>query len=261
MLVKVIASIATVLLPVYSFAWGLLGHRIIGEIAESYLTAKAKMEVHKLLGTESVAIAGNWADFVRSDSTYRYLDPWHYVNFPQGLNYDAFKQTLKKDTATDAYTKINFLVAELKKKNLAKEKQRMYLRLLIHLVGDIHEPLHVSPEGTRGGNEIKVQWFGSQTNLHTIWDSNLIDDQKLSYTEYTSYINHTTFNERKRLQADPLSKWLFESYTIAQQLHDEIIEDNPRLGYRYNYDHLQTLNQQLLKGGVRLAGLLNQIFK
>jgi hypothetical protein len=258
---KIIICISFFFFPIYSFGWGLLGHRVVGEIAESYLTPKAKIEIQKILDTESIAMASNWADFIKSDSTYKYLDPWHYINFEKGLNYAQFKEVLKRDTAVDAYTKLNFLIAELKKKSLPKPKKQMYLRLLIHIVGDVHQPLHVSPVGSTGGNDIKVQWFNNPSNLHRVWDSDLIDDQKLSYTEYTNYINHITLTARKQLQADPISKWLFESYTIAQELHDEIKENNPRLGYRYNFDHIHTLNVQLLKGGVRLAGLLNQLFK
>jgi hypothetical protein len=243
-----------------AMCWGQLGHRIVGEIAESYLTPKAKAEVKKILGDESMAMASNWADFVKSDTAYKYLSAWHYIDFPKGLTYDQMKEELKKDTAKDAYTAINFLSKELKKKNLAQGKKKMYLRLLIHIVGDVHQPLHVSPEGTSGGNDVKVQWFGSNSNLHRVWDEQLIDDQKLSYTEFADAINHSTAAERKKWQGQPLSEWLYESYTIAQDLHNEIKDNNQKLSYRYGYDHLQTLNQQLLKGGVRLAGLLNEIF-
>ena len=88
----------------------------------------------------------------------------------------------------------------------------------------------------------------------------MIDDQQLSYTEYARHINHSSKWYRKQLQADPLSLWLYESYTIAQKLHDEIEFENPRLSYRYMYDHIHTVETQLLKGGIRLAGLLNEIF-
>jgi len=257
---KILIIISLFLWPFHSFGWGLLGHRIVGEIAQSNLTAKARLQIQKILGTESIAMASNWADFIKSDSSYRYLETWHYINFPKGLNYDEFKIELKKDTATDIYTKLIFLTAQLKKKGLSKEKKQMYLRLLIHFVGDAHQPLHVSPIGTTGGNDIKVQWFNNPSNLHRVWDSDLIDRQQLSYTEYTHYINHITPSARKQLQADPISKWLYESYKIAEELQDEIKENNPRLGYRYDYDHISRLNQQLLKGGVRLAGLLNKLF-
>ena len=252
-------------IPLQSMAWGMLGHRIVGEIAESYLTAKARAEIQKILGTESLAITSNWPDFIKSDSNFRYLNTWHYINFKKGLTNqqlnDELKNLSKKDSVGDAYTAITFLVKELKKKNLAKEKKIMYLRLLVHIVGDIHQPLHVSPEGSTGGNDIKLTWFGAASNLHRVWDENLIEFQQLSYTEYVKAINHTTASERKALQQQPLSQWLYDSYRIAQQLQDEITEQNPKLSFRYNYDHVKTLDQQLVKGGVHLAGLLNDIFK
>lgn len=247
-------------IPVRSLGWGMLGHRIVGEIADKYLTAKTRAEIRKILGNESIAMASNWADFIKSDSTFRYLNAWHYADFEKGLSYEQIKEALKKDTAVDAWTRLNFLISELKKKNLPLEKKKTYLRLLIHIVGDIHQPLHVSPEGTSGGNDIKVNWFSEATNLHSIWDTRLIEFQQLSYTEYVAAINHSTLAQRKALQKQPLSKWFFDSYSIAQRLHDEIREPNPRLGYRYNFDHIATIDQQLLAGGIHLAGLLNQIF-
>jgi len=247
-------------LPNISFAWGLLGHRVVGQIAEAHLNSKAKREIKKILGNESIAMAANWADFIKSDSSYKYLDRWHYVNFEKGLTYEQFEDALKKDTTQNAYTKLNFLISELKKKDLDADKKKLYLKLLIHIVGDIHQPLHVSPIGTAGGNDIKVQWFGKSSNLHRVWDSDLIDMQQLSYTEYADHLDHTTKAQRKSLQSTSINMWFFESYSIAQKLHEEIRETNPKLGYRYNYDHINTLNDQLLKGGVRLAGLLNEIF-
>ncbi len=247
-------------LPISSMAWGMLGHRIVGGIAEKYITAKTRLEIKKILGNESIAMSSNWADFIKSDSTFKYLDPWHYINFEKGLSYDQVKEVLKNDTAVDAYTRITFLVKELKKKNLAKDKKTMYLRLLIHIVGDIHQPLHVSPVGSTGGNDIKVNWFSTASNLHRVWDSHLVEQQQLSFTEYIDAINFSTLQERKNLQKDPLSKWLFESYEIAQQLHNEITTTNPRLGYEYNFKHLETVNTRLEKGGIRLAGLLNEIY-
>ncbi|HTM93990.1 MAG TPA: S1/P1 nuclease [Flavisolibacter sp.] len=248
--------------PVKAMCWGQLGHRIVAEIADSYLTAKTKTEIKKILGNESIAMASNWGDFIKSDSTYKYLDTWHYINFEKNLTYNQLKEVLKKDTGKvdDAYSAIVFLTKELKKKSLSLEKKRMYLKLLIHFVGDIHQPLHVSPVGSTGGNDIKVQWFGQSSNLHRVWDSELIEGQQLSYTEYAAYLNHTTAAQRKKWQAEPISKWLYDSYVLAQDLHNEITETNPKLGYRYNYDHIKTLEQQMLKGGVHLAGLLNEIF-
>ena len=95
------------------YYWGVNGHRIVGEIANSYLKRKAKNNICKILGTESIAITSNWADFIKSDTTMKYLDPWHYINVKSGMNYADFSAYLKTDTITDAYTKINSLTKKL----------------------------------------------------------------------------------------------------------------------------------------------------
>jgi hypothetical protein len=247
-------------LPIQSMAWGMLGHRIVGGIAESYLTAKTRLAIRNILGHESIAMASNWADFIKSDTSYRYISPWHYVNFEKNLSYAQMQDYLKKDTATDAYTKLNFLVKELQKKNLQKYKKVMYLKLLIHIAEDMSQPLHVSPVGTTGGNDIKLNWFNTPSNLHRVWDEHLIEYQQLSYTEYIKAINFPTATQLNTWKKQPLVEWLYDSYSQAQKIQAEISGTNPRLSYEYNYNHVQQLNEQLLKGGIRLAGLLNRIF-
>ncbi|HUS02839.1 MAG TPA: S1/P1 nuclease [Chitinophagaceae bacterium] len=246
-------------LPSQTNAWGVLGHRIVGQIAESYLTPTAKKEIQKILGTGSIAMSANWADFIRSDSTMNYISPWHYVDVKGGLSYTEFQSYFKNDTIVDAYTQLNFLIKELKNKNLAKDKKVMYLKLLIHIVGDIHQPLHVGHPEDKGGNDIKVTWFGAATNLHSVWDSRLIDFQQLSYTEYTDAINHISTAQRAMLQKQRLLDWLYQTYQVVEKVYSDIKPDD-KLGYLYNYKFIDILDQQLLIGGVHLAGLLNEIF-
>jgi hypothetical protein len=151
-------------------------------------------------------------------------------------------------------------VAQLKNKDLPQENKLMYLRLLIHIVGDIHQPLHVGRPDDLGGNKIKVLWFNDPANLHQVWDDRLIELQKLSYTEYSAAINHTTKTERKAWQAQPLQDWFWQSYQLAERIYGDIKQPDQKLDYKYNFNYLGILNQQLLKGGVHLAGLLNEIF-
>jgi hypothetical protein len=250
-----------VYLPFSSMAWGLLGHRIVGQIADTYLTKHAKQEIFKILGTESIAMASNWADFIKSDPALSYISPWHYMNINGGMNADQFKSFLDADTTVDAYTKINFMVSELKKQDLEQDKKVMYLKLLIHIVGDVHQPLHVGRPEDQGGNKIRVMWFGTSYNLHSIWDGQLIKFQELSYTEYADAINHTTETQVADWQQQPLAVWLWDSYQLAEKIYADIKQPEQKLDYKYNYDYLDALNLQLLKGGVHLAGLLNEIFK
>jgi hypothetical protein len=256
---KLLLAIAVIYMPVQSMAWGTQGHRIAGQIAGTYLTPKARAAIKAILGDESIALASNWADFIKSDPDYAYLSPWHYIDFDKAYTYPEMVDYLNHDTNVDAYTKLNFLIAELKKKDLSKENKLMYLRMLIHIVEDVHQPMHVAHADDRGGNDFKVNWFNTPTNLHSVWDSQLIDFQQLSYTEYAAALNHTTAAERAKWQKAPISEWLFESNQIAEKLYTEI-KPGDTLSYRYNFTHIAIVNQQLLKAGVRLAGVLNSIF-
>ncbi len=246
-------------LPFSSMAWGVNGHRIVGQIADAYLTKNTKREIYKILGTESIAMTSNWPDFIKSDPAYSYLGPWHYINLKPGLSETDIKTYLANDTVTDAYTKINWLVTQLKNKDLQQENKILYLRLLIHIVGDVHQPMHIGRLDDRGGNNIKIMWFNNPFNLHQVWDEKLIDFQQLSYTEYATAINHTTKAQRKEWQAEPVNEWIWHSYQHAEKIYADIKPDD-KLSYLYNFKYIGTVNEQLLKGGVHLAGLLNEIF-
>jgi hypothetical protein len=260
LLKKLVLGIALLYLPMQSMAWGAEGHRVAGLIAESYLTPKARAAVKAILGDTSVAIASNWADFIKSDPKYSYLSPWHYIDLDKAYNYPDLQAYLKQDTNVDAYTKLQFLIAELKKHDLAADKKLLYLRMLIHIVEDLHQPLHVGHTSDKGGNDIKVTWLNNPTNLHAVWDSGLIEFQQLSYTEYAAAINHTTAEQRAQWQKAPISQWLFESNQIADKLYAEVKSGDTLSAFKYNFNHVATVNRQLLKAGVRLAGVLNQIF-
>jgi hypothetical protein len=240
-------------------AWGLLGHRIVGEIADSYLTKKTKKEIFKILGNESVAMSSNWADFIKSDPSYNFMSSWHYINFKSGLSQEQFQGVLDADTSVDAYTKINFLAAELKKKDLAQDKKVLYLRMLIHIAGDLHQPMHAGRPDDLGGNKVRVLWFKDTVNLHQVWDERLIGFQQLSYTEYARAINFTTKEQNAEWQKEPVATWLYQTYQCAEKIYADVKPDQ-RLDFKYDFKYLGILNTQLLKGGVHLAGLLNDIF-
>lgn len=245
--------------PFSSMAWGVLGHRIIGEIADHHLSPKARAAIKKILGNESLAMAGNWGDFIKSDKKYDYLSSWHYINVPSGFGATEFYNKLKNDTSINLYTKLQWIIKELKSPKLSGDKKIMYLKLLIHFIGDAHQPMHVGRPGDRGGNDIKLYWFNSPTNLHRIWDEQLVEFQQLSYTEHTRAINYVGTAQKQKWQNDPINVWLYESYQIAEKLYKDVKQEE-KLGYNYNYLHVGTMNQQLLKGGIRLAAILNQLF-
>ena len=129
--------------------------------------------------------------------------------------------------------------------------------MLVHLVGDIHQPLHVGKPGDRGGNDVKVKWFRSDSNLHRVWDSDMIDDTKLSYTELALSLGTPDKATVARWQKTSIRDWATESMNYRPQVYD--IGDS-NLSYKYSYKYLGAAKDRLLQAGVRLAGLLNQIY-
>jgi hypothetical protein len=246
-------------LPSQSMAWGMLGHRVVAQIADNNLNPKARLALKVILGNESLAMGSNWADFVKSDKSYDYLYNWHFVNFSAGLSSADIKGMLKADTTVNAYTKMNFLIRELKKKDLPKAQKIIYIRLLVHIVGDVHQPMHTGRAEDKGGNDIKLTWFGKSSNLHSVWDTELVESQQLSYTEYTQAINFCSAKQKAEWQHAPINAWITETYGMAQNIYGGVTLGD-KLSYRYIYDNLNSVNNQLLKGGIRLGGLLNQIF-
>ena len=146
----------------------------------------------------------------------------------------------------------------LKDKILPLEKQHHNLKSLVHLIGDLHQPLHVGGEGDQGGNKVKVDWFGKSSNLHRVWDSDMIDNSNLSFTELASFLGYPDKTQIKILQSTSVRDWAYESMTYRPQVYK--LPADKKLGYQYAYENFDTVEKRLLQAGIRLAGLLNQIY-
>lgn len=241
-------------LSVHAFAWGPTGHRVIGLIAEKHLTKKARKNVEWVLKNETLAEVSTFMDFIRSDNTKAHMSPWHYMTIPDGQTY-AEAATPEEG---DVYVTMQRLIKELKSKKFSDEDEVFALKCLVHLIGDVHQPLHVGNGEDKGGNDVKVEFFWSDSNLHRVWDSGIIDEQKYSYTEYVDWINHATDNQKDEWGADPMMTWIIESMEFRNQCYD--MPENKKINYRYVYDNIDLVNQRLLQAGIRLAAVLNEIY-
>lgn len=234
--------------------WGQNGHRIVGNIAADYLSNNSREAVDRILGDESMAIASTWMDKIKSDSDYDHTHDWHWVTIPDGMTYEE----TDKNPNGDLISRLRILIDELKSGNLPPQEEKEKLKMLIHLVGDIHQPLHVGTGKDRGGNATQVEWFNEDSNLHRVWDTEMIDDTKLSYTEFSTAINHPTQEQIKQWQNSDVLDWAYEARELREQVYD--LPEDHRIGYEYQYKNRELLDRQLLKGGVRLAGILNEIY-
>lgn len=243
------------------FAWGTTGHRVVAEIAEQHLSCKAKRQIKKIIGKQPLAYWANWPDFIKSDPEWKMADSWHYINFPSGLSKLNFEEALNNSSDENIYKRVLILINELKNhKNLSLEKKQENLYFLIHLIGDAHQPLHIGREEDLGGNRIQLEWFREQTNLHTLWDSKLIDFQNYSYTEYANVLDFHDKKFNNQFTEGNLNDWLFDSYQKSENIYANV-KNGDKLSYKYNFDNVSVLEEQLLKGGLRLAKVLNEIFR
>ncbi len=242
------------------YSYGVTGHRIVADIAENHLTGKAKRHLKKIIGDQKLAYWANWPDFIKSDTTgvWKHTDQWHYVNINPQDNFKSFSDSLKAQTGPNLYTQIKTLSAQIKDKKTSAKDREIALRFLIHLVGDSSQPMHVGRAEDLGGNRIKLKFFGENTNLHSLWDSKLIDFQKYSYSEYTTLLDVKSKEEVKKIQAGTLEEWLYDSHQSANKIYANTLMDGS-YAYDYNYKYADLMERQLLYGGLRLAKILNDI--
>jgi S1/P1 Nuclease len=242
-----------VVVIVPAWAWGPTGHRVVGLIAERHLSTKAKKKIKQLLGQQSLAIVSTWMDDVRSDSTHIDMSDWHWVTVETGSTYAASKKNPKGDIIAS----LERVIAELKSHKLSPEQEVEDLKILVHLVGDIHQPLHVGCCDDSGGNRVKVNWFRNETNLHHVWDSDMIDDTQLSYSEFPDALIEPDAATVATWQHASVNDWVGEAMGYRKQVY--AIGDG-KLGYKYNFKNFPTVKERLSKAGIRLAGILNQIY-
>lgn len=252
---------ACLLISAKASAWGLTGHRVVAQIAEQNISKKAKKEVTKIIGNQKLAYWANWPDFIKSDDHWKHADSYHYVNIPSGMSRADYNVALENTSDVNMYKRGLFFMKELKEnKNLTIEQKREYLYFLIHIMGDSCQPLHVGREEDLGGNRIKVQWFKDTTNIHAVWDSKLVDYEGYSYTEYANVLDIFNKKQNEEYKKGTFLDWIYESYEIANVIYANVKMDD-KLGYRYHFDNKYTVENQLLKGGLRLSKVLNEIFE
>src|SRR6476659_3835490 len=267
----IIAALA--LFPSPALAWGKTGHRVVAAIADTQLSGLSRANVEEILGPgESLDEAANWPDEMRSapgDFWRKTATPWHYVTL-NGVIYDHAPRE------GDALEALKHFSMVLKDPNASREDRQTALRLIVQLYGDLHQPLHVGKCCDKGGNDVKVTWFGKPTNLHAVWDSQIVDDEQLSFTELAAKLErHLSPQDVVKWWDINPRDWISESAEIRDTLYPTA-RDLPKLpkgkklkkgqpvlpdlSYFYVYKFTPVMERRLSQGGVRLAAYLNAIF-
>ncbi|MEO8774291.1 MAG: S1/P1 nuclease [Gelidibacter sp.] len=235
--------------------WGATGHRVVGAIADQYTTNKTKRHIKKILNHQSLALVSTFGDDIKSDPRYKEFETWHYVN----MSFDDNYETSKKNPQGDLVTGIAYCKSIIKDAHASDDDKAFYLKMLVHLVGDLHQPLHIGREEDRGGNDIKVQWFYKDTNLHRVWDSQMIDGDKMSYSELAANADFLSKKQVKFLQEGSVIDWVNETQQLTKTVYGSV-EQGENLRYAYSYKYLDVARTQMQIAGIRLAQVLNDLF-
>jgi len=261
MLLRRIACVITLMATTLTLtSWGVVGHRTVGQIAENHLSPKAKKAVNDLLGTESLAMVSTYADEVRSYKEFDYTAPWHYANLESGLSKEQFVNELTQMENPNIYKAIIDCIGTLEDSQKSKEDKVFALKFLVHMVGDLHQPMHMGHTEDAGGNDIRVKLGRREMNLHGLWDSSLIDNMGMTYSELAKECDKVSKQEQKQWKKDDIATWAFESYEMAGQLYSEAAV-NPDFDYTYFPKYADFIKHRMAQAGIRLANTLNEIYK
>ena len=233
-----------------SFAWGKTGHSLVAEIAFNYLDAQTKSNVLNILNGMSIEEAASWMDNLRSDKSYDYLKPYHYIKIEKGM----FYQESSEDNIVNALQKaIDDLRGCTK---LSKDETKLKLLIIFHLVGDLHQPLHAGYGIDKGGNTIQISFFGKGSNLHRLWDSDMIEYKKITLQNCLA-LNVYSKKDLKKIKRINVVNWMNDSRSHLNQVYNF---SSNKIDDTYVNENIVTVEKQLLIAGIRLASVLKKCF-
>ena len=255
-------------LPQPAFPWGDEGHRIIGQLAEHRLHKDASARVRELVGPEGLAAIATWADHIKTDRPE--TRPWHYVDIPFGQgDYDPGRDCVRPQPGDCLIGALERWHAVLLDPTTDKQTKSEALKFIVHLIGDLHQPLHCIDHGDRGGNDVVVTFFGEPTNpfslkpwnLHAVWDAALLERAGLTQDQYVRKLEGLL---KRRTFGDPekgsYREWALETHRAAEEAAYKLLPPDKKIGEDYYRRALPVADAMLAKAGARLARILNQAF-
>lgn len=249
-------SIAAPLRADHDDFWGQVGHRIIGRVASSQLTPAARATVRMLLPGESLGSVASWADQIRSQQPE--TAPWHYVNIP--IWDSIFRPATVCPGGNCVIAALERQLAIVADRSRPRAERAEALKWVVHLVGDMHQPLHVGDRGDRGGNDVKLTYDGKPGNLHAIWDTGLLLATGVNEEQYVVQFERTIRQrgDLARLTSGSIVDWAMESHAVSRDVAYPFLPTSLELDNRYLDMVRSILEDRMLRASVRLAALLNR---
>lgn len=270
-----------VMLPGVALAWGQTGHRVVGELAERHVDRATLLELRRLLPEAGLAEVSTWADDIRSNPRWSCGTPLHYVTVARETSWGG------PPAEGDAVVAVVAFGDVLADPTRPDEDRANAVRWLVHLLGDLHQPLHAGFGCDRGANNVWVSWFGERSNLHKVWDEEVIDDELLSFSDKTRFLDDATASEVAGWQAVGPLGWVDGAQSLQPVVYQtdpskectcvpcvelsgappacaaeacaSFLSEPPALSYPYRDAAQEVIDAQLRRGGARLAALLDAL--
>lgn len=243
-------------MAVTAFGWGQKGHDVTAYIAENHLTPVTRAAVDSILEGKSMVYWANWLDNASHTKPYAFTKTWHYKNVDEGDRYEE----AQANPAGDAVTAIKAQIETLSTPDTPIEESRLAMKILVHVVGDLHQPLHMGHATDLGGNRVKVKYFGRDNNLHSVWDSSIPESaHKWGYTEWQQQIDRAPVEVQAEIVSGTVDDWAKETIGICNNVY-KYFSERDNISYNEVADWTPTVEKQFLTGGLRLAHVLNLIF-
>jgi hypothetical protein len=239
------------LLPNNSFAWSEKGHALVAQVALNYLDANTKKIVNQYLDGMTFEDAANWMDNIKSDKKYDYMRKLHYINADRG-------QSIVPNNEENIVGALTKTIEELKNyKSLSKEEVKIKICIIFHLIGDLHQPLHVGYGEDRGGNNFQINFYGKGTNLHSFFDSGIIEYKGLTLSQCLKAKNFTK-EELSEVEKIDVVNWANQSRSYLKTIYNT---GNRKIDDTYINNNYPIIQEQILKAGIRLSSVLEDIFR
>lgn len=253
---KLILTVIAAASVLAASAWSQKGHDVTAYIAEKHLTPRTLAAVDSILDGKSMVYWANWLDNASHQLEMAYTKTWHYKNIDEGMAYTDAPLNSKGDVVTA----INGQIDVLADPATTPQQAALAMKILVHCMGDLHQPMHLGHLSDLGGNKTKMKFFDTPTNLHSIWDSRLVESaHKWSYTEWQQQIDRATPAEQALIIEGTPDSWAAETFDIATRCYKYF-----RPGQKVMYNEIarwtSVIEQQFLRGGLRLAHILNTIY-
>jgi len=230
-----------------------VGHHIIAEIAKGYVDKSVRDSIEKYFGTMTWEAASTWMDDVRGNKEYDYLKQWHYVDFEKNGHYDSIIAN-----GNNVVNQLQKAISNLNnKQQLTKEQIIFNLKVLFHLIGDLHQPLHVGYASDKGGNNIKVWLNNKEVSLHHVWDTGIIEFKNVSFSAINDNLLKLAVDSIIKIQEGNVVQWMNESRGFLSAVYDY----TTTLNSDYINNSNKIIETRLLFAGLRLGKILNNIFK